>query len=90
MVTVEVATAPLGVTEVGLKVQDANEGRPEHENVVAAANPLAGVMLTVDEAELPLATVTVAGVRAMEKSGVPVIVSVTVCEFDGELLASPV
>jgi hypothetical protein len=89
MVTVDVAAAPFGVTEAGLNVQEANEGRPEHENAVAAENPLTGVMLTVDDAELPLAMVALAGVSAMEKSGEPVTVSVTICEIDGALLASP-
>lgn len=89
MVTVDVAAAPFGVTEAGPNVQEANEGRPEHENVVAAANPLTGVMLTVDDAELPLATVALAGVSAMEKSGEPVTLSVTTFELDVALLASP-
>ena len=89
MVTVDVAAAPFGVTEAGLNVQEANEGRPEHENVVAPENPLTGVMLTVDDAELPLAMVALAGLSVMEKSGEPVTVSVTICELDGALLASP-
>jgi hypothetical protein len=79
----------LGDTEAGLKVQEANEGRPEHESVAAAANPLTGVMLTVDDAEFPAAMVALAGASAMEKSGEPVTVSVTICELDGALLASP-
>lgn len=90
MVTVDVAAAPFGVTEAGLNVQEANEGRPEHENVVAAENPLTAVMFTVDDAELPPAIVALAGVSAMEKSGEPVILSVATFELDVALLASPV
>lgn len=89
MVRVEVAAVPFGVAEAGLNKQDEKEGRPEHENVVASANPLTGVMLTLDDAELPLLTVTLAGTSATEKSGEPVTVRVTMCEFDGALLASP-
>jgi hypothetical protein len=89
MVTVDVVAPPFGVMEAGLNVQEANEGRPEHENAVVAENPLTGVMLTVDDAELPLAMVALAGVSAMEKSGEPVTVSVTIRELEGALLASP-
>ena len=74
---------------MGLNVQEAKEGKPEHENVTADANPLSGVMLTLDAAELPMAAFTFAGVRAMEKSGAPMTVSVTICEVDGALFASP-
>jgi len=89
IVTVDVATAPLGVTEPGLKAQEAKAGRPEQENVTAEANPLTGVMLTLDAAEPPLTAIALGGVSAMEKSGVPVTVSVTLCELDGALFASP-
>ena len=89
MVRVDVAAVVPGVTEVGLKVHDANEGRPEHASVVAAENPFIGVMLAVAVAEPPLETVALAGDSEMEKSGVPVTVNVTVFETDGALLASP-
>ena len=88
-VTVDVAAAPLGVTEAGLNVQVANEGRPEQDNVAGAENPLTGVMLTEDDTDAPLATVALAGVSAIEKLGEPVTVSVMGCDVDGELLVSP-
>lgn len=87
--TVDVTAAPLGVTDEGLKVQAANEGRPEQENVVAAAKPLSGVMLIVEDAALPSAAVAFAGDNVTEKSGEPSTVRITGSEVDGELLASP-
>jgi hypothetical protein len=89
MVRVDVATAPFGVTEAGLNEQEAKEGRPEHENVVASAKASTGVTVTLDDAELPLPAVTLAGVSAIEKSGEPVMVRLTIFELDGALLASP-
>jgi hypothetical protein len=88
MVRVDVAAAVLGVTEAGLKVHDANEGRPEHASVVAAEKPFVGVMLTVAVAEAPFETVVLAGDSEMEKAGVPVTVNMTVFDVDGELLVS--
>jgi hypothetical protein len=89
MFKVEVAADPFGVTEAGLNVHDVNDGSPEHASVVAAENPFAGVMLTVDDAELPPATVALAGESDMEKLGEPVTVKITTLELDGALLASP-
>jgi hypothetical protein len=89
MVSVDVDAAALGVTEAGANVHDAKEGSPEHESVVAAENPFAGAMLTVEDAEPPLATVAFAGESEMEKSGEPVMVNVTVFELEDALLASP-
>jgi hypothetical protein len=90
MVNVDVPAAAFGVTDAGLKVQDANDGSPEQVRTVAAANPLAGVMLMVDVAELPLAIVALVGDSETAKSGVAVIVTDMAFEVEGPLLVSPV
>jgi hypothetical protein len=46
-VTVTLAGAPIGVTEVGLNVQLAPAGRPEQENCTASSNPFSGVIVNV-------------------------------------------
>ena len=89
MDSVDVAADALGVTDAGLKVQDAKDGSPEQVREVAVENPLAGVMLTVDVAALPLVIVALAGESEIAKFGAAVIVTTTALEVEGALFMSP-
>jgi hypothetical protein len=51
MVSVEVAAAPLTVTDAGEKPQAAPVGKPEQVNDTAPVNPLLGVSVRVVEAD---------------------------------------
>src|ERR1035438_6681698 len=71
MVNMVVAVAPVcGVTELGEKEHVANVGRPEHENVVAASNPLRLATVIVRLADWPAAIFAVGDDAAMLKSAV--------------------
>lgn len=53
----------------GLKLHDANEGRPEHARLTALGKfPGLGVTVTLNNAVPPLATARVGGVADIEKS----------------------
>lgn len=86
---VDVAAAAFGVMEAGLKVQVANDGSPEQVRDVAEANPLAGMMLMVEVAELPFVIVAVAGDSEMAKSGDAVMVMERTLDVEGALFVSP-
>jgi hypothetical protein len=60
---------PFGVTLVGLNVQVASLGIPEHVNVTALSNPFSGVIVTVLVPVPPGAMLSVVGLAAMPKSG---------------------
>ena len=91
IVSVVDTAEPLGVTVAGLNEQDANCGNPEHVKLVAAANPPDGVTVIVDVAELPAATVALAGLAAMAKSpdDAPPTVTVTAVDVEDANVPSP-
>jgi hypothetical protein len=62
------AADPFGVTVAGLNEQDADCGNPEQAKLVTAENPPDGVTVIVVVAELPAATVALAGLAATVKS----------------------
>ncbi len=68
----------------GLKLHDANAGKPEHDRLTALGKfPGLGVTVTLNNAVLPRATATVGGVADIEKSkfglGLAVKLSATEC-----------
>lgn len=68
MVSVLVAAAPLGVTDVGLKLQAASAGNPLHANVTCALNPFSGVTVKVAVPLCPATIVRVVGFADSWKS----------------------
>ena len=59
--SVLLAAAPLGVTEVGLKLHAASAGSPLHEKLTAELNPFCGVTVNVAVPLWPLAMFRVVG-----------------------------
>ena len=91
IVTVVDTAAPLGVTVAGLNAHAAPCGSPEHTKLVVAVKPPDGVSMIVAFAELPAATVPLAGLTASVKSGVgaPPTVTVTAVDVDDANVPSP-
>ena len=90
IVSVVDAAEPVGVTVAGLNEQDADCGNPEHAKLVAAEKPPDGVTVIAVVAELPAATVALAGLEASVKSPeVPPTVTVTAVDVDDENVPSP-
>jgi len=91
IVIVDVAGAPFGETDDGLKLHEAVVGSPEHAKFVAVLNPFIGVTDTVTVAELPAAIVPLEGETDTVKSGAggAVMVTVTATEVDALLFGSP-
>ncbi len=81
IVSVVGTALPFGVTLAGLNAQDEYAGSPEQLNVVAVANPFAGVTVIVVVVVLPAMTEADAGLRSTEKSGAGAVM-VTVCAAD--------
>lgn len=76
------AAAPLGVTLLGEKLQDASDGRPVHAKATAWLNPFTGVTVRVEVPGVPGATLNVAGLAESEKlagAAAPVPLRATVC-----------
>ena len=67
MVSVEVATLPLVLTEAGEKLQTAAAGKPEHDSETLPVNPPLGVSVTVVIADCPAVIVPEAGLTAKLK-----------------------
>ena len=65
----EVAAAPDGVTEVGLKTQEAPAPSPEQAKLTAALNPFCGVTVSVAGPLPPELTVREAGEARIVKFG---------------------
>jgi hypothetical protein len=61
--------APLGVTEVGLKLQDASAGNPLHAKLTCELNPFCGVTVNVAIPLFPATIVSVDGLTVTTKSG---------------------
>jgi hypothetical protein len=80
---VVLAAAPLGVTLLGEKLQDAIDGRPVHAKATAWLNPFTGVTVRVEVPGAPGATLNVAGLAESENPGAgaaaPVPLRGTVC-----------
>jgi hypothetical protein len=90
IVSVVDAAEPLGVTVAGLNEQAADCGNPEHAKLVAAEKPPDGVTVTVVVAELPAATVALAGLAASVKSPEePPTVTFTALDVDDANVPSP-
>lgn len=75
----DIVLDPEPVTEVGLKLALAPEGKPLTPKPTAPENPPDPVMVTVYEVPPPAVTVAEAGVAAMEKS--PTTCAFTVSEM---------
>lgn len=75
-VSVLVAAAPLGVTEVGLKPQVASEGKPLHVKVTAELKPFTGVTVNVAVPVFPATIVRAVGFTNTWKSGLKVYAAV--------------
>jgi hypothetical protein len=60
-VRVLVTGAPLGVTETGLKLQAASEGRPLHVKLTAELKPFIGVTVNVAVPLCPATTMRLVG-----------------------------
>jgi hypothetical protein len=71
VVTVSVlfTAPPLGVTEVGLKLQDASEGKPLHAKLTCELNPFCGVTVNVAIPLFPATIVSADGFTDTWKSG---------------------
>jgi hypothetical protein len=89
MVSTEVAAAPFGVKDTGLKAQVVKDGNPEQANEVNKLNPLTGVTVMVEVAEPPLVVVALVGESEMLKSGAAFTVTGTALDVEELLLASP-
>jgi hypothetical protein len=63
-----VAVLAFGVTVVGLNVQSASAGNPEHAKLIELVKEPCGVAVTVKGAEFPAVTVAVDGVEDSAKS----------------------
>jgi hypothetical protein len=80
IVKVVEAAAPVGVTMLGEKLQDAPVGRPEQEKLTAWLNPFDVVTAMVAVPDWPTVTLSAAGDAVKEKSGATAVPDkATVC-----------
>jgi hypothetical protein len=89
---VEITPTDVGVTELGVSVQDEFAGAPVQVKATDELKPFSPVTVAITPAVVPAATLTVVGTTVTEKSGfvvVPVPVSVAVCGLLASLSATP-
>jgi hypothetical protein len=91
VIVVVAAAVPLGVTVAGLKLHEALVGRPEQVKLTCWLNPPLGVTLMLLVAEMPAATVALAGLAANAKlpDDPPPTVTATAVDVDDAKVPSP-